>query len=273
MALTHYEAHKWMSQLDIPQVLSEVFSNQLLLGGGIKVAAVSAVGIFRMRMMLQGQLTPEDDTLLKQVLSQHLEISQWSSRVWIQPKPDVDELVRSWEAQTQSMKRWELFETQLNRHSNVAEAYQVAFLDFEPDALQFSSEADRHHWEKLLHMEQQRMIAQNQHEVQIQNDLAPYWEDSCLVFQGQRFKLSPSEIMTLQALWDGQWHTSKSLIRRVLGSKSPSRDNIFELSRRISMANKKLLTLWGVPPQPGKHWIIRQPEGDEMGYRLSKPNV
>lgn len=269
MGVLNYIEHlKHEGGLDTAELIEEAFS--WTLGPAKGPCEASDVASLRLQLLFQGQLSADTDEILKEVLSQHLEIGKEHALLWSHPDPDIDSLQDIYDRQGQAMARWTLFIGLVNADFPVEAAYRAAYEVFEPPALSFSSSEDRLIWAQALKNEQQRDLLNSRKLLAGQSESHCRLAGDILHFQGLKLRLTPLETPIMALLWDGERHAASEIHLKAYGRRGYKLD-IEKLSKRISKLNKKLNLFWGKGPE--NRWIRRKKLRDELAYQLFKPSA
>jgi hypothetical protein len=265
---TDYELFQFSVEMDIPSIINQVFSGKVRFGG-IQIAEVSEASELRLYLAQKGRLNPESDQLLRRILTEHLEIGQHYARARNNANPNPTELLDLYEAQVHAMERWQLFYRVAERLADIQEAYQVAFIDYQPEPLGFDTPATRTAWLQVLVNEQQRDILQNQM-VEVSKAKPSYWlEGREFFYQGRQYHMSPTNASLLMILLDGQFYSTEELIRKTMGTRAAGKLERDRLSINISRLNTKLKEISGRLQRDKQNWINRQAKGAVNGYQLN----
>jgi hypothetical protein len=263
-----YEFFQQQADMDPLAMVEQTFS-RTKVGGSAVFAPIQDVGLLRLSLLSQDGLSQEEDKLLRKMLTHQLEISKRFSQVWINPKPDLRELMHVWQEQVEATDRWNVFMKHFEQGGNLQAAYQFAFVIYEPTPLLFQTEEEETHWLKLLGNEQQRMILLEQLLAERSDEPVCRLTGGELLYRGEIYRLTPTHFNLLERLWDELPHPNKELLA-VLGRSVVSKDNVQVLAKWIYEVNGVLKEIWGVPIER-KRWIQNCRIEADSAYRMTLP--
>lgn len=268
---SNFQIHQMCAEFDIEQLVTLAFSWHFSLSG--VPAEVDDIATLRLQLLFNNQDPTLLDPLLKGILTRHLEIGKVFSQLWVDPDPDIEQLLEAYDRQTQAMERWEIFLQMLHLLKeptdleSVQRACDFAFVRYTPQPLLFGSPAEQATWMTGLKNEQQRdFLEMNKMEASSTN--LP--NENILYHLGEQRRLKPSLANILAAVEDGLPHTMTELIQKTLATNIISKDKRKLLSRKIYDLNQILLECWG-PAQSGR-WIDNHPHPKDWAYKLNRPS-
>ncbi|MBY0404194.1 MAG: hypothetical protein K2X66_09865 [Cyanobacteria bacterium] len=259
-----------MSQIDVKSLLNKAFSNTLSISSGIP-AQVFYVQEIRSRLCLKGEVSEANDLLLKERLTHHLNVEKRFGEVWLQPNPDLEELLEVWEDQTDSVNRWVEFVRTFKCFGNLPVSMAHVFNDSDTKESRFPDENAKKLWVSTLWNEHQEIVGgQHKREIRLMADQFEL-EGNTLYCGSVSVHLENSHARLIEILMDGKPKTLHYLLKELFGVQSLSPEQVNKLSRRVSELNKNLSTLLGKPQ--GKRWINRIQAKGEWSYQLCKPFI
>ncbi len=208
---------------------------------------VSDTSHILIKVTLSGKRTPENMERLKQALKEQLKIYVDFCKIWTQKNPNLDELIRTKNAQNEATERWEKFTSAFNHFKSLEESLDYAFQEYSVQPLFFRNKEEEKLWKNQLKNEHREIML------------------------GETPSLEPVQASLLDTLLDNKPHTLKYLLQNVCGRSIVTKKERDYLSRRISDLNKALILQWGSPPQARKNWIQRIDTMNAPSYQLLSP--
>ncbi len=133
-----YDYLKNEANLAIEEVVESAFSGAMGFSG--LPACVSDAATLRLRLIMQGNLNPDIDILLKTALTRHLVTGIEHARHWSHPDPDPVALADAWDQQAQAMERWVIFMKMIEDSGfSIEQAYRFAFETYKSRKLSFNT--------------------------------------------------------------------------------------------------------------------------------------